>query len=254
MQNRLIGKVIIVAGAGGIGDELARRYAAEGAAVVLGDIDGARARDTAGEIAATGASIVGADLDGGDDASIKALVALAVVQFGGLDGFHANYTGFNAGDSEHDVTTVPLEDFDAVMDVSSRGFMLCSRHAIPEMLKRGGGSIIYTSSDAAYMGELVRVAYGMSKASLHALMRHVARRFGPQGVRANVISPGVIAHSRFAEQVPAELVAEFTRATLTGKLGRPEDIAAMGALIMSDEGSYITGQIMSVDGGSVMRP
>lgn len=253
-MNRLQGKVIVVAGGGGIGDELARRYAGEGASVLLGDIDGDRAIATAEAIAATGASCIGTQLDGGEDHSVKAAVDLAVNRFGGLDGFHANYAGFNENDSRHDVTTIPMEDFDEVMRVGSRGFVLCTRHAIPEMLKRGGGSLVYTSSDAAFIGEVVRVAYAMSKVSMHALARHVARRFGGQGIRANVICPGVVSHSRFEAMMPAEIVEEFTEATLLGRLGRPVDIAAMAALMMSDEGSYITGQVISVNGGSVMRP
>jgi NAD(P)-dependent dehydrogenase (short-subunit alcohol dehydrogenase family) len=252
-MNRLQGKVIVVAGAGGIGDELARRYAGEGAAVVLGDIDGDRAIATAEAVAAGGASCIGTYLDGGDDDSIRASVDLAIRSFGGLDGFHANYAGFNDNDSLHDVTTIPMEDFDEVMRVGSRGFVLCTRHAIPEMLKRGGGSIVYTSSDAAFMGEVVRVGYAMSKVSMHALARHVARRFGAQGIRANVICPGVVSHPRLEAMMPVEVVDEFTRATLLGRLGRPIDIAAMGALMMSDEGSYITGQVISVNGGGLMR-
>jgi NAD(P)-dependent dehydrogenase (short-subunit alcohol dehydrogenase family) len=254
MAGKLQGKVIVVAGAGGIGDELARRYAGEGASVVLGDIDGDRAIATAQDIAATGATCLGTSLDGGDEASIKASVDLAVRRFGGLDGFHANYAGFNANDSAHDVTTIPMEDFDDVMHVGSRGFVLCTRHAIPEMLKRGGGSLVYTSSDAAFMGEVVRLAYAMSKVSMHALARHVANRFGPQGIRANVICPGVITHPRFEAVMPAEVVEEFAKGTLLGRLGTPTDIAAMAALMMSDEGSYITGQVISVNGGSNMRP
>jgi NAD(P)-dependent dehydrogenase (short-subunit alcohol dehydrogenase family) len=254
MAGRLDGKVIVVAGAGGIGDELARRYAGEGAAVVLGDIDGDRAIATAEGIAATGTTCVGTFLDGGDDASIEASVGLAVSRFGGLDGFHANYAGFNANDSAHDVTTIPMEDFDDVMRVGSRGFVLCTRHAIPEMLKRGGGAMVYTSSDAAFMGEVVRLAYAMSKVSMHALARHVANRFGPQGIRANVICPGVVTHPRFEAVMPAEVVTEFAKGTLLRRLGTPTDIAAMAALMMSDEGSYITGQVISVNGVSNMRP
>ncbi|MDR2856487.1 MAG: SDR family oxidoreductase [Novosphingobium sp.] len=253
-MNRLQDKVIVVAGAGGIGDELARRYTGEGAAVVLGDIDGDRAIATAETIAATGAACIGTLLDGGDEGSIRAAIDLAVGRFGGLDGLHANYAGFNDNDSLHDVTTIPMEDFDDVMRVGSRGFVLCTRHAIPEMLKRGGGSLVYTSSDAAFMGEVVRLAYAMSKVSMHALARHVAHRFGPQGIRANVICPGVVTHPRFEAALPAEIVEAFTDSTLLGRLGRPVDIAAMAALMMSDEGSYITGQVISVNGGALMRP
>ncbi|MGE3692716.1 MAG: SDR family NAD(P)-dependent oxidoreductase [Novosphingobium sp.] len=253
MEQRLTGKIIAVAGAGGIGDELARRYAAEGASVVLGDIDGDRAIATAEVIAASGGACLGTHLDGGDDVSIKALVDLAVTTFGGLDGFHANYAGFSDGDSASDVTNIPLEDYDYVMNVGSRGFMLCTRHAIPEMLKRGGGVMLYTASDAAYVGEVVRLAYAMSKVSLHALMRHVVNRFGLEGIRANVISPGVVAHSRFYEVMDPKVVAAMEKDTRVGRLGRPEDIAAMAALMMSDQGSYITGQVVSVNGGSYLK-
>lgn len=254
MQDRLTGKIIVVAGAGGIGDELARRYCAEGASVVLGDIDGDRAIATAAEIAATGATIVGTYLDGGDESSIRAIVDLAVATYGGLDGFHANYAGFAAGDSVHDVVTIPMEDFDYVMNVGVRGFVLCTRFAIPEMLKRGGGAIVYTSSDAAFVGEPVRIGYAMSKVAVTALARHVAGRFGAQGIRANVICPGLISHPRFEAMMPPETVVEMAKDIPIGRIGRPIDIAAMGALMMSDEGSYITGQVISVNGGSNMRP
>ncbi|MEO6716798.1 MAG: SDR family oxidoreductase [Novosphingobium sp.] len=251
MQPRLSGKVIVVAGAGGIGDELARRYCAEGALVVLGDIDGDRAKSVATSI---GAAATGSHLDGGDENSIKAIVDLAVATYGGLDGFHANYATFPAGERGTDILGMPMEVWDEVMRVNSRGFLLCTRHALPHMIKRGGGAMVYTSSGAAYQGEVVRLAYAMSKVSLHALMRHVARAFGPQGIRANVISPGVIAHGRFYEQLPEDVVQGFYDTNLfKNRLGEPRDIAAMGALLMADEGSFITGQVINVDGGGLMR-
>ena len=252
MVKRLEGKVVIVAGAGGIGNELARRYVDEGAKVVLGDINFETARITADEINLGRA--VPIELDGGDDASIKAAVDLAVSRFGGLDGLHVNFANFRDGENAEDILGLPLEVFDDVMRVNARGFLLCTRHAIPAMLARGGGSIVYTSSGAAHMGEPVRVAYSMSKASTHALMRHVAARFGPEGIRANIIAPGVVAHKRFWEVMPAEVVEEMKARIPVGRLGEPADIAAMGALLMSDEGSFINGQVISVDGGTTMRP
>ena len=251
---RLKGKVIVVAGAGGIGNELARRYAGEGAAVVLGDINGAAATATAAEIVDAGGNAVGTKLDGAEDASVKAAVDIAVARFGGLDGFHANFASFRDAESGENVTGLPLEFYDDVMRVNARGFLLCTRHAVPAMLARGGGSIVYTGSAAAYLGETVRVAYAMSKAATHALMRHVANRFGPDGIRANVIAPGVITHPRFEEVMPPEVKEAFKAQTPLRRLGSPRDIAAMGAFLMSDEGSYITGQVISVDGGVTMRP
>ncbi len=251
---RLKGKVIVVAGAGGIGNELARRYAGEGAAIVLGDIDGAAAKTVAAEITGSGGNAVGTALDGADDASVRAAVDLAVSRFGGLDGFHANFACFRDGENGEDVLGLPLEAYDDVMRVNARGFVLCTRRAVPAMLARGGGSMVYTGSGAVYLGETVRVAYAMSKAAVHALMRHVAHRFGPNGIRANVIAPGVITHRRFQEVVPPDVAEAFKAQTAIRRLGSPSDIAAMGALLMSEEGRYITGQVISVDGGATLRP
>lgn len=255
MQGRLGGKVIIVAGAGGIGDELARRYAAEGASVVVGDIDAGVAEAIAAEINSGGGTARGVELDGAKDDSIGAIVDLATSEYGGLDGFHANYADFSDGQEPNDVLDLSLADFDRTMQVNARGFLLCTRHAVPALLARGGGSMVYTSSGAAHIGEPVRVGYAMSKAAVNALMRHVAIRFGPQGIRANAIAPGVIAHARLEAVLPPEVVEGFKQANaLKTRLGAPGDIAALGALLMSDEGAYITGQVLSVDGGDSMRP
>ena len=252
-MRRLEGKVIVVAGAGGIGNELARRYAAEGASVLVGDRDAATARAVVAEITEAGGAAEASELDGADNGSIAAVVALAVSRFGGIDGFHANYASFADGQSGADIVDLPLDAYDEVFDTNARGFVLCTRHAVPAMLARGGGSMIYTTSGAAFMGEPVRAAYAMSKLAVHALVRHVARRFGPQGIRANAIAPGVIAHERFDAVMPADVVESMLARIPVGRLGRPEDIAAMGALLMSDEGSFITGQVLSVDGGASMR-
>lgn len=254
MVERLAGKVIIVAGGGGIGNGLAARFASEGAAVVLGDINLAIAQEAVDEIGANGGTAVATALDGADDDSIRAAVDLAVTRFGGLDGFHANFASFKDGESGQDVLGLPIAIYDEVMRVNARGFVLCVRHAVPAMLKRGGGSIVFTSSGAAHQAEPVRVAYAMSKAAENALMRHVAKRFGPDGIRANVIAPGVVAHKRFWEVMPSDVVEEMKVRIPIGRLGAPADIAAMAALLMSDEGSFITGQVISVDGGGSMRP
>jgi len=254
MVRRLQGKVIVVAGGGGIGGGLAKRYAGEGASVVLGDISEAVARETVDEITAAGGTATALQLDGSDDASIKAAVDLAVSSYGGLDGFHANFANFGDGNSPVDVLDLPMDIYDEVMHVNARGFVLCTQRALPPMLERGGGSIVYTSSGSAHQPMASRTAYSMGKAAGHALMRHVATKFGPRGIRANTIAPGVIAHKRFWEVMDPKIVDEFKAIIPIGRLGAPEDIAAMGALLMSDEGSFITGQVISVDGGASMRP
>lgn len=248
MSGRLAGKVIVVAGAGGIGDALARRYAAEGAQVVLGDLDADRAAAVAAEIGG-----VGTHLDGADDDSVAALVALAVSTHGRLDGFHANYANFADGLSTAGVD-LPLEDFDAVMNTNARGYFLCSRHAVPALVASGGGSMVYTSSAQASTGSPVRVAYGMSKAAVHALMRTVAARYGSKKVRANAITPGLILHDNLPALPENVAASAKALAAIKHRFGAPEDIAAMGAFLMSDDAAFVTGQVLAVDGGVTMRP
>lgn len=251
MQGKLQDKVIIVAGAGGIGGALVRRYAAEGAKVVVADISRQAVDDA---VAEAGGATIGCTLDGAEDASWADLLALAKARFGGLDGVHINFAHLADGSKAVDVLELDMDDFDQAMRVSARGYVLGTRHAVPALLERGGGSIVYTASNAAYVGEPVRVGYAMSKAAVLPLMRHVASRFGPQAIRANAIAPGVILHPRLSAAMPDAVKADFARDTALGRLGTPDDIAAVGALLLSDEGGFITGQVYAVDGGGFMRP
>jgi NAD(P)-dependent dehydrogenase (short-subunit alcohol dehydrogenase family) len=249
---RLKGKAILVAGAGAIGDELARRYAREGASVVLGDFDGARAERVAGEIKASGGQAIGVQLDGTNEASIADAVAAAKKAFGGLDGMHVNFARFDGGD--HGILDVPMEAFDAVINANLRGYALCTRAVLPELIARGGGSIVYTSSIAAYRSTGGWVAYSMAKAAILALMRHVASKHGPDGVRCNAIAPGTIRRPDQPELFGEEMVAWATGSQLIkSRIGEPADIAAVGALLLSDDGGFITGQTIAVDGGMTTR-
>lgn len=254
MSGRLQGKTILVAGGGGIGGGLARRFAAEGANVVLGDIAFDSAEALAAEVRSVGGQCLATRLDGADEASAAAAVALACDQFGGLDGAHFNFASFVDQDPDTGVLELPLADFDETMRVNLRGYYLCTRAALPAILARGGGSIVYTSSPAAGKGEPTRVAYAVAKAGVEALMRHVASRHGAYGVRANCIAPGSTLHERLERELD-EATKQWCLdlAIVKSRLGRPEDIAAMAALLMSDEGFYITGQVIGVDGGVVMR-
>lgn len=255
MNPRLKDKVILLAGAGGIGTELARRYAQEGAAVVLGDIkldaaDMAAAeanKDTSGEVRAI-------HLDGADQESVANAVKVCTDTYGRLDGLHANFANLADWNPEHGILDLSLEVYDAVQRVNARGFFLCTRAALPAILESGGGSIVYTSSAAAFDSGRAQLAYAMSKAAGHALMRHVARRYGSDGVRANTIAPALTFHEAIEELVPVEIrKLARDRAAIKSRIGRPADIAAMAALLMSAEGSYITGQVICVDGGTIMR-
>lgn len=253
-MNRLQGKVVLVAGAGGIGSALARRYAAEGAQVVLGDVNLAAAQQVVEQIAASVGEALAIHLDGAQEDSAQAAVDTCLAHYGGLDGLHANFAYMGDCDPSVGILDLPVDVFDETQRVNARGFYLCTRAALPALLERGGGSIIYTSSAAANASTPAQVAYSMSKAAGQALMRHVATRYGEAGVRANTIAPAMTLSPEIEALLPQEMV-DWARdgAAIKSRIGRPEDIAAMGALLLSDEGSYITGQVISIDGGTTMR-
>lgn len=253
-MRRLEGKVLIVAGGGsGIGAAVAQRLAREGAAVIVGDLNAAAAEAVAASIVASGGRASGIGCDIADEAAANALVAAAVRDYGGLDGIHVNAADMQAIRSDGDALQLDLAVFDRTLAVNLRGHLLCTRAALPELLKRGGGAIVYTSSGAADMGEPTRLSYAVSKSGLHALMRHVASRWGKQGVRANAVAPGLVITEQLREHFPENLRQATLAITRSPRLGASEDIAAMVAMLMSADGEWINGQVIGVDGGAMFR-
>lgn len=253
-MRRLEGKVLIVAGGGsGIGAVVAQRLAQEGAAVVVGDLNAAAAEAVAASIVASGGRASGIGCDIADEAAANALVAAAVRDHGGLDGIHVNAADMQAIRSDGDALQLDLAVFDRTLAVNLRGHLLCTRAALPELLKRGGGAIVYTSSGAADMGEPTRLSYAVSKSGLHALMRHVASRWGKQGIRANAVAPGLVITEQLREHFPENLRQATLAITRSPRLGASEDIAAMVAMLMSADGEWINGQVIGVDGGAMFR-
>ena len=137
------------------------------------------------------------------------------------------------------------------MSVNLRGFVLTMRQAIPRMLERGGGAIVNTSSGASFVGEPQRPAYAAAKAAINALTRHVANKWGPAGVRCNAIAPGYI--YSHPERGTTELGEKLKETNPLGRVGVSDDIASMAVFLLSDDASYVNGQVMSVDGGGTMR-
>jgi len=250
---RLAGKAALVAGGGSIGAATAQRLAEEGCRVLLGDIalDQAEA-DAAAIRQATGVEVIAAAYDQGEDVSVKALVQSAVDRFGGLDFVHANAADLSIAGEDFDAAATDLAIYDRTMEINLRGFVLVTRHAMPH-LARSRGAIVYTSSGSAYIGEPTRFAYGMSKSGVNALMRHVATRWGPEGVRANAIAPGFVLGRRDAAALPEGFMEMVTAAQRIPVVGEPRHIAAMVAHLFSDDGAWITGQVIAIDGGSTMR-
>lgn len=250
----LTGKVFLVAGGGsGIGEATAVRLARHGARVVVGDHRRAQAEAVAERISAEGGEATAQVFDIVDEGSVRALVACAVEHYGGLDGIHVNAADLEAVILDSDAVDVPIEIYDRTQAVNLRGHLLCTRHAVPALLERGGGAIVYTSSGAAVMGEPSRVAYAIAKSGLHALLRHVASRWGKQGVRANAVAPGLVLTDAVRRAMSEEARAQVLAITRSPRLGTPEDIAAAVAFLLSDDGAWINGQVLAVDGGVTMR-
>ena len=246
----LSGKVVVVAGGGGIGAATVQRLVEGGARVVVGDINATHATELAEGLRAAGHACIGTGFDITDEVSVNALVALAVKEFGGLDALFANAADLQIIHQDSNVLEEPMSVFDRTLDVNLRGHWLCTRAALPELMKRGGGSLVYTSSAAAVMGEAVRPAYAITKAGIEALVRHVASAWGKQNIRANAVAPGFVMTPQIQASLPVEFREQMLKGTRHARLGEPSDIASMVAFVMSDEGAWIQGQSLGVNGGA----
>jgi NAD(P)-dependent dehydrogenase (short-subunit alcohol dehydrogenase family) len=251
----LDGRVALVAGgAGGIGTATCTRLASEGVSVVVADLDGAAANEVATTIRDRGQTAVATTLDVTDEASVGAAVALAVDRFGGIDLVHVNAADLSPQTigRDTDILDVPLEVVDRTIAVTIRGAVLCTRAGLPHLLARGG-AFVYTSSAAAFAGEPERPAYGTSKSALGGLVRHLASRWGKEGLRANAVAPGLVLTETVSQNLDPAFRDMAMAVTRSARLGRPDDIAAMVAFLASDDGEWINGQVISVDGGATMR-
>ena len=252
----LSGRTAVVAGgAGGIGTATSLRLGQEGATVVVGDINGAAATVVAEQIVKDGGRAVARTVDASDEASVAELVDFAVGEYGGLDLLHANAADLSPEviGQDSDAVTIPLEAFDRTMHVNMRGYLLCARHAIPHMLRGGGGALVFTSSAAAFVGEPERPAYAMAKSAINALVRHIASHWGKEGIRANAVAPGLVLTAPIRESIASEFREYALRMTRSPRLGTPEDIAAMVAFLGSADAEWVNGQVISVDGGTLLR-
>lgn len=248
----LSGKVGIIAGGGrGIGAATAKRLASEGTAVVIGDLMGDWAREVADAINASGGKAIGVDLDGTSADSQAAIVAAAKAEFGGLDFYHSNLAGGTEGDI--DALNCPVEVLEKSFAINTKSHFLATQAALPAIIERGGGAIIYTSSGAASGGAPWQVAYPMTKNAIHALARHVAAKYGKQGIRANVICPGLVLTEAVKQHLTDEYVERGLKAIPHTRLGQPEDIAAAVTFLASDDGAWVNGQVWHVNGGAQMR-
>ena len=242
---RLQGKAAVITGASnGIGRATALLFAAEGARLIINDIDAGRLEELRGVIAASGAdvrSVVG-DVSRTEDA--RAMIATAVENFGRIDILVAN-----AGIiPELDLLTATPEDFDHVMAVDGRGMFLTCKFAAEAMLKTGGGAIVCLSSISGEAGQKGQAVYGPAKFVASGITKHLAVELATRGIRVNAVAPGTIA-TEAVKKLSAEYIAGIKAMHPIGRLGQPEEVAKAILFLASDEASFVTGVVLPVDGG-----
>ena len=242
-------KVVVVTGAArGIGEAYARALAAEGARVVVSDINADGGQQVAKDIEASGGSAMFVSCDVSSADSAAALVASVEGEWGGIDGLVNNAAIY--GDMQFDLLiSVDWDYYRRFMGVNLDGALVMSRAVYPSMQARGGGAIVNQSSTAAY---LYSGFYGLAKAGLNSLTQQLAHELGGMNIRVNAIAPGPV--DTEATRVQAGEVAKQMVETLALKrMGQPDDMVGAALFLLSDEAAWVTGQILAVDGGQTFR-
>ena len=243
---RLTGRTAVVTGAGrGLGEAIALRFAAEGAAVMINDMDPQTAQATVDRIQGEGgraALLVGSVTD---DALVRELMERTIAAFGSLD-ILVNNAGITRDKLLRDMA---IEDWDAVLNLNLRATFLCSKFATPAMVSKGWGRVINMSS-RAHLGNKGQVNYSASKAGVIGFTRSLSMELGKFGVTANCIAPGIIATPGVTSLPHYDRLVERVAPTLPiPRLGKPDDVAGVAAFLASDDAEYITGEVIHVSGG-----
>jgi NAD(P)-dependent dehydrogenase (short-subunit alcohol dehydrogenase family) len=247
---RFENKVAVVTGAArGIGETYARRLAAEGAAVVVADIDEDGAGKVAASIAEAGGTAIGVRVDVSDPESAASMASAAVEQLGGID-LLVNNAAIYGGMQIDLLLTVDWDYYKRFMAVNMDGALVCIRACWEHMAARGGGAIVNQSSTAAW---LYAGFYGLAKVGVNGLTQQLAHELGGSGIRVNAIAPGPTDTEATRETVPESIVRDLVKGLALKRQGTPDDMANMLLFLLSDEASWITGHIFNVDGGQVVR-
>lgn len=248
MTKRLEGRVALVTGgAQGIGEAIARRFAQEGAKVVVIDVVQDKAQAVADQITASGGVALAVVCDVTNRAQVQAAVEQVLATYGQID-ILCNNAGIT-----RDARLVKMteEQFDQVIAVNLKGVFNLTQAVAPHMVERGYGRVITTSSVVGLYGNFGQTNYVATKAGVIGMTKVWARELGPKGVTANAVAPGFIA-TEMVKTVPQEVLDRFINATPCRRLGEPEDIANAFLFLASEEASFVNGAVLSVDGGLVL--
>ena len=246
-------KVGIVTGAGqGIGRAIAMSYASEGTSVVIADFNEEMGHETVELIKKAGGEAVFIQGDVSKEDSVKAAVDCAVATYGRLD-IACNSAAVSRGSGP--IHKFELEVFEQTLEMCLTNTWLCMKHEIAAMLESGGGSIVNISSNSSLRGQAQNSAYAAAKGGVNILTKSAAAEYGGQGIRINAVSPGVIRTPgvvAYFEEHP-EIAVGLKKAAVMNRLGEPSEIAEAVTFLSSDRASFITGQLLSVDGGGAVR-
>jgi 3-oxoacyl-[acyl-carrier protein] reductase len=244
-------RVAVVTGSGGgIGQAYAEALAAAGASVVVADIDGDGARVVAEGIRSSGGIAHAITVDVADPESAANMAEETLGTFGGLDFLVNNAAIF--GQMQLDLLlTVEWSYLERFLSVNMLGALNCARACHPALRARGRGAIVNQSSTAAY---LYAGFYGLAKAGVNSITHQLAHELGGQGIRVNAIAPGPIDTEASRTVVPDVFLQPILESLAIRRQGQPDDLVGMCLFLLSDEASWITGQIFNVDGGQIVRP
>ena len=242
---------LVVGGSSGIGAKTAQLLARRGAKVVLTGIGQGDVDKTVSEIEAEGGTALGLVVDISDESAVAECVRRTVDTFGKLNAVHANAAATAYQEIHGDVKLADMDfaAWDHVMAINLRGLAITAKYSIPQMIKAGGGSIVFSGSGRATQGHLEFTAYGVSKSGIEGLSRYVATQYGKDRIRSNTLEIGLVMTDSLKSNMPSDFCDVLLEHHLTPEFGRPEDIAAVAVFLLSDEARFVTGATIPVDGG-----